>query len=90
MTSPRIEVPAALDSRWDDVVAGGDARRVLRRRFDVLTEVLELDRERAAGWTLGRLLQNALWDIEDGEPALARAALVTAEALRDPQPSARS
>ncbi|MFE7506184.1 aminoglycoside phosphotransferase family protein [Promicromonospora sp. NPDC057488] len=91
---PGFDLWPALDSRWDDVVAGGDARRVVRRRFDVLTEVLDLDRERAAGWTLGRLLQNALWDVEDGAPALAPAALVTAEALRGgppgPQPSGRS
>ncbi|WP_036963306.1 aminoglycoside phosphotransferase family protein, partial [Promicromonospora kroppenstedtii] len=87
---PGFDLWPALDSRWDDVVAGGDVRRVVRRRFDVLTGVLGLDRERAAGWTLGRLLQNALWDIEDGEPALAPAALVTAEALRGTQPSARS
>ncbi|WP_030569166.1 aminoglycoside phosphotransferase family protein [Streptomyces aureocirculatus] len=35
-------------------------------RFDAMTEVLGLDRERARAWTLGRVLQNALWDIEDG------------------------
>ncbi|MFH8794836.1 aminoglycoside phosphotransferase family protein [Streptomyces sp. NPDC017941] len=35
-------------------------------RFDAMTEVLGLDRERAKAWTLGRVLQNALWDIEDG------------------------
>ncbi|WP_020015254.1 aminoglycoside phosphotransferase family protein [Promicromonospora sukumoe] len=86
---PGFDLWPALDSRWDDVVAGGDARRVVRRRFDVLTDVLDLDRERAAGWTLGRLLQNALWDIEDGEPALAPAALVTAEALRGGQRGSR-
>ncbi|MFD5702810.1 aminoglycoside phosphotransferase family protein [Streptomyces lasiicapitis] len=37
-------------------------------RFDAMTEVLGLDRERARAWTLGRVLQNALWDIEDGRP----------------------
>ncbi len=25
---------------------------------------------RAVAWTLGRVLQNGLWDVEDGEPAL--------------------
>lgn len=40
----------------------------VRWRFDAMTEVLGLDRERARAWTLGRVLQNALWEIEDGRP----------------------
>nr|WP_137994282.1 aminoglycoside phosphotransferase family protein [Streptomyces vilmorinianum] len=39
-------------------------------RFDLLTETLGLDRGRAVAWTLGRVLQNGLWDVEDGEDAL--------------------
>ncbi|WP_428934862.1 aminoglycoside phosphotransferase family protein [Streptomyces sp. ACT015] len=35
-------------------------------RFDALTGLLGLDRERARAWTLGRVLQNCLWDAEDG------------------------
>ncbi|MER5522672.1 hydroxyurea phosphotransferase, partial [Streptomyces sp. NPDC002763] len=31
-----------------------------------------LDRARARAWTLGRLLQNILWDVEDGRPVEAR------------------
>ncbi|MEU2406127.1 MULTISPECIES: APH(6)-I family aminoglycoside O-phosphotransferase [Streptomyces] len=79
---PGFDLWPALDSRWDDVVAQGEPLRVVRRRFDLLTDTLGLDRARAAGWTLGRLLQNALWDIEDGEPRLAPSAVVIAEALR--------
>ncbi|MBV7246557.1 aminoglycoside phosphotransferase family protein [Streptomyces sp. MW-W600-10] len=79
---PGFDLWPALDSRWDDVVvAKGEPLRVVRRRFDLLTEALGLDRARAAGWTLGRLLQNALWDIEDGETRLAPSAVVMAEAL---------
>ncbi|MGW1720297.1 aminoglycoside phosphotransferase family protein [Streptomyces sp. NPDC002156] len=37
-------------------------------RFDAMTDVLSLDRERARAWTLARVLQNALWNIEDGDP----------------------
>ncbi|MFD4026381.1 aminoglycoside phosphotransferase family protein [Streptomyces sp. NPDC058576] len=80
---PGFDLWPALDSRWEDVVAKGEPLRVVRRRFDLLTDVLGLDRERAAGWTLGRLLQNALWDIEDGEPRLAPSAVVIAESLND-------
>ncbi|MBX9387485.1 aminoglycoside phosphotransferase family protein [Streptomonospora nanhaiensis] len=78
---PGFDLWPALDSRWDDVVVKGGARRVVRRRFDLLTEVLGLDRARAVGWTLGRLLQNALWDFEDGATALEPSAVVIAEAL---------
>jgi len=35
-------------------------------RFDAMTDVLGLDRARARAWTLGRLLQNTLWDVQDG------------------------
>ncbi|MFF3530368.1 aminoglycoside phosphotransferase family protein [Streptomyces rubiginosohelvolus] len=79
---PGFDLWPALDSRWDDVVAKGEPLRVVGRRFDLLTDALGLDRARAAGWTLGRLLQNALWDIEDGEQRLAPSAVVMAEALR--------
>ncbi|MFE4667097.1 aminoglycoside phosphotransferase family protein [Streptomyces sp. NPDC056716] len=79
---PGFDLWPALNSRWDDVVAA-DPRRIVRRRFDLLTEALELDRARATGWTLGRLLQNALWDVADGERALAPEAVALAEALRD-------
>ncbi|MGW1899752.1 aminoglycoside phosphotransferase family protein [Streptomyces hirsutus] len=57
---PGFELWPALADRFDadDV----------RRRFDAMTDVLGLDRERARAWTYGRLLQNCLWDIEDGRP----------------------
>ena len=39
------------------------SQRPLLRRFDLMTDVLELDRSRAATWTLGRVLQVAVWDL---------------------------
>ncbi|MFD7611806.1 aminoglycoside phosphotransferase family protein [Streptomyces sp. NPDC059828] len=42
-------------------------------RFDLLTERLGLDREgreRARAWTLGRVLENGLWDVAEGAPRL--------------------
>ena len=60
---PGFELLPALWNRWDDLVGTGDLRRALLRRFDLMTEVLGLDRSRAAGWTLGRVLQNAVWDL---------------------------
>lgn len=78
---PGFDLMPALDNRWDDIVATGDVPRAVRRRFDLLVDVLALDRRRAAGWTLGRVLQNTLWDIEDGEPGMNPVQLAVAEAL---------
>ncbi|MEV5821128.1 aminoglycoside phosphotransferase family protein [Micromonospora harpali] len=78
---PGFDLWPALDSRWDAVVATGDVTRTVLRRFDQLTEILGLDRQRGAGWTLGRVLQNALWDIEDGKPRLESAQVAVATAL---------
>ncbi|GGT25294.1 hydroxyurea phosphotransferase [Streptomyces chromofuscus] len=61
---PGFELWPALDNRFDV----GE----VRWRFDAMTDVLGLDRARARAWTLGRLLQNCLWDIEDGRPVADR------------------
>jgi streptomycin 6-kinase len=58
-----FELLPALWNRWDDLVETGDVQGALLRRFDLMTEVLSLDRSRAAGWTLGRVLQVAVWDL---------------------------
>lgn len=78
---PGFDLLPALHNRWHDIVATGDVPRAVLRRFDLLTEALGLDRQRATGWTLGRVLQNALWDIEDGENALAPAQVAIARTL---------
>lgn len=85
---PGSDLRPALDSRWDDVVAKGDTLRIVQRRFDLLTDVLGLDRTRATGWPLGRLLQNSLRDIDDGETRLAPSSVTIAESLLD-TPDAR-
>nr|WP_329427539.1 hypothetical protein [Streptosporangium sp. NBC_01495] len=80
-SDPGFELLPVLDNRWEEVEATGDVARAVLRRFDLLTEVLGLDRERAIGWPLGRVLQNALWDIEDGRVTLESAQVAIAEAL---------
>lgn len=60
---PGFELLPALGNRWDDVTASGNPGSAVLRRFDLMTEVLGLDRRRAAGWTLARVLQNACWDL---------------------------
>ncbi|MFI6730633.1 aminoglycoside phosphotransferase family protein, partial [Streptomyces atratus] len=50
-------------------------------RFDLMTEVLGLDRQRAAAWTLGRALQNLLWNLEDEDDGLNQEQLAIAQLL---------
>jgi len=64
---PGFDLLSALHNRWDEAVATGDVPRAVRRRFDLMTDVLGMDRERAAAWTLARILQNMLWDIENDD-----------------------
>ncbi|MGV9283085.1 aminoglycoside phosphotransferase family protein [Streptomyces sp. NPDC003730] len=57
---PAFDLLPALDNRYDPAQT--------RWRFDAMTDVLGLDRERARAWSLGRVLQNCLWNVEDGDP----------------------
>jgi streptomycin 6-kinase len=67
---PGFDLLPALWNRWDEVVGSGDPVRHVLRRFDLMVEVMGLDRDRAVVWSLGRVLQNVLWNIEDNEPAI--------------------
>jgi streptomycin 6-kinase len=72
---PGFELWPALDNRFE--------ADEIRWRFDAMTDILALDRPRARAWTLGRLLQNTLWDVEDGRTPEPRQ-LEIARPLRDP------
>ncbi|HEY1487270.1 MAG TPA: aminoglycoside phosphotransferase family protein [Micromonosporaceae bacterium] len=63
---PGFDLWPALSNRWGDAVATGDVRRAVRRRFDLMVDELGLDRDRAIAWTRARMLQNAIWNAEDG------------------------
>jgi streptomycin 6-kinase len=54
-----------LCNRWDEVVASGDVRTAVRRRFHTLVDTALLDEDRARGWVVVRMLHNALWELED-------------------------
>ncbi|MEE1835412.1 aminoglycoside phosphotransferase family protein [Streptomyces sp. SP17KL33] len=54
---PAFDLWPALNNRFDP--------SDIHWRFDAMTDVLGLNRERARAWTLARLLQNALWEIEE-------------------------
>ncbi|MEU9301814.1 aminoglycoside phosphotransferase family protein [Streptomyces sp. NPDC048269] len=75
--------PLAGDPGFDllPAIVNNFAVDEVRRRFDLLTEVLALDRERARAWTLGRVLQNCLWGVEEGEARLQEEQLAVAEVL---------
>ncbi|MFI0738118.1 aminoglycoside phosphotransferase family protein [Streptomyces sp. NPDC021100] len=78
---PCFDLMPAFDNRWEDLVATGDVERAVRRRFDLMTDVLSLDRSRAARWTLARALQNSLWTVEDGGSRLEEEQVTVARAL---------
>ncbi|MFI6604104.1 aminoglycoside phosphotransferase family protein [Nonomuraea sp. NPDC050536] len=82
---PGFDLWPALNNRWEDVLATGDVRRAVLRRFDQMVDRLGLDPARAAGWTLGRILQNGLWDVADGAPHLNQEQLAIAEVVRHRQ-----
>jgi streptomycin 6-kinase len=82
---PCFELFPALNNRWDDLLATGDLNRAIRYRFDLMIDRLAVDRDRAVGWTLGRILQNVLWDLEGGEHAINPIQVAIAMALsQDP------
>ncbi|WFR73063.1 aminoglycoside phosphotransferase family protein [Prescottella defluvii] len=70
---PGFELLPALTNRFDPAET--------LWRFDLMSDVLGLDRGRALAWTLGRILQNGLWDIEDGERRLAEEQVTIARIL---------
>ncbi|GGP89874.1 MULTISPECIES: aminoglycoside phosphotransferase family protein [Streptomyces] len=75
--------PLAGDPGFDLMPAIVNNFRVedVRWRFDLLAEAVGADRGRARAWTLGRVLQNCLWDVEDGEERLDGEQSAVAEAL---------
>lgn len=66
---PHYEVAPLLWNRWDEVVASGDARDAVRRRFHTVVDTAELDENRARDWVVVREMHNALWAIQDAERA---------------------
>lgn len=62
---PHYEIAPMLWNRWDEVVASGDVRTAVRRRFHTLVDAALLQEERARDWVVVRMLHNALWELED-------------------------
>jgi len=79
---PGFDLLPALHNRWDEIVASGDIGRAVLRRFDIMVEVLGLPRDRAVAWTVGRVLQNSIWEIADGSDRLDAVQIAIADVLR--------
>ena len=64
---PHYEVAPLLWNRWDEVVASGNVRDAVRRRFHAVVDAALLDEDRARDWVVVRELHNVLWTIEDAD-----------------------
>jgi streptomycin 6-kinase len=62
---PHYEVAPMLWNRWDEVVASGNVRDAVRRRFHTIVDAAGLAEDRARDWVVVRELHNVLWTIED-------------------------
>ncbi len=66
---PHYEPAPMLWNCWDRVVASGNVRGAVRRRFHTLVDDAGLDEERARDWVVVRMVINAHWALEDAERA---------------------
>ena len=65
---PHYEPAPMLWNRWDEVVASGDVRTAVRRRFHTMVDATGLDEDRARDWVVVRMIHNASWAVIDGDP----------------------
>lgn len=80
---PHYEIAPLLWNRWDEIVASGDVREAVRRRFHTAVDTAGLDEDRARDWVIVREAHNAMWAIEDDEPAEVTAAIAIIKAVQD-------
>jgi streptomycin 6-kinase len=65
---PHFEPAPMLWNRWDEVVASGDVRDAVRRRFHTLVDVALLDEDRARDWVVLREVVNVVDELDAPEP----------------------
>ncbi|MFC5679516.1 aminoglycoside phosphotransferase family protein [Aeromicrobium endophyticum] len=80
---PHYEVAPLLSNRWDEVVATGDVRTAVRRRFHTVVDVAGLDEQRARDWVVVREAHHAMWAIEDDDRDRVTAAIAILKAVHD-------
>jgi streptomycin 6-kinase len=64
---PHYEIAPMLWNRWEEMVASGNLRDAVRRRFLTLVDAAGLNEDRARDWVVVRELHNVLWAIEDAQ-----------------------
>ena len=64
---PHYEPAPMLWNRWDEVVATGDVRTAVRRRFHTIVDDAGLDEDRARDWVVVRMMHDALWTVQDAQ-----------------------
>ncbi len=62
---PTYDTAAMLYNPLETLPTHPDARRLLARRVDQLSEELDLDRERVIGWGLAQAVLSAWWFVDD-------------------------
>lgn len=80
---PHYEVAPLLWNRWDEVVATGDARSAVRRRFHTVVDAAGLGEERARDWVVVRGAHHAMWAIEKGDRDRVTSAVAIVKAVQD-------
>jgi streptomycin 6-kinase len=64
---PAFEVGALLLNPVPDLLNEPGLREVQARRLDILSGVLDAERQRLAAWGFVRAVLSAIWSVEDGE-----------------------
>jgi streptomycin 6-kinase len=64
---PAYEVGALLRNLWPERHRLSNPARILERRLSILSEELDLDRERLRGWAMAQAVLSAWWSVEDNE-----------------------
>jgi streptomycin 6-kinase len=63
---PHYEIAPMLWNRWEELE--GSVRDGVRRRFHALVDAAGFDEDRARAWVVVRMMHNAMWAIQDGDP----------------------
>lgn len=80
---PHYELAPLLWNRWEEIVASGNVRDAVRRRFHAVVDVAGLDEGRARDWVVVREAHNAMWAIDDDEPDRVTTAIAIIKAVQE-------
>lgn len=78
-----FEPAPLLWNRWDEIVAAGDVRGAVRRRFHAVVDAAGLDEELARDWVIVRTVHRAMRAIEVGRRDDLTAAIAIVKAVQD-------